>query len=122
MEEEMQLGRITRAVERSLNLSLVSDVRVYGKEKYLDRLAREYPNSYLPMLEEIRNNAMKNPDFAYFNEEKEEFSLLKIYCKKGSFSYWRILLVHEGKPKKWYFASFLPYDPLQRIPFIRVGK
>ena len=122
MEEEIQLGRITRAVEKSLNLSLTSDVRVYGKQKYLDDLAEKYPNSYLAMLEEVRNNALKMPDFVYFDEAKQEFRMIKIYCKNGIFSFWEVLLVHEGSPKKWYFASFGPYEIKMKRPFVRVGK
>ncbi len=120
MEEEVVLGRINRAVEKTLGISLTGDVHVYGTQAFLDGLAFSYPSCYLPMLEEIKATILKKPDFAFYDETSDHFYLVKTYCKKGVFSFWQAEIVHEGVPKRWELSSFSKTNNAERLNYVRV--
>lgn len=105
MEEEILLGRVNRAVEKNLGLSLTSDVRIYGKREYLDGLARAYPKSYLGILNEISDVILKEPDYVCYDEKENAFYFMETYWKNGSLAGVEVKVVQEGKPKKWVFHS-----------------
>lgn len=116
---EIRLGKISKRIEKSLSLSLTSEVGVYVDESFLDSLAKTYPDRYLEILENIGKEILKSPDFAAFNQKEEEFHLLKIYCKNGVFSLWEICLKHLGRPKRRMLVSFGRHQedgtPFQRV-------
>ncbi len=118
--EEIAIGRINRAVERSLGLSLTGDVKVYGKEGFLDELAYAYPSSYLAMIEEIKGKILKKPDFAFYDEGMDCFYLAKVYCKNGLFSFWEARIVHVGTPKRWEIDFFGKMGSEKKRSYIRV--
>lgn len=105
MEEDLKIGRITRNVEKALGLSLTSSVLVYADESFLDKLTRDHPERYLKIMEEV-SSLLKKPDFVSFNEKKEEFVYLRVYCKEGNFKIGKLTISHVGKPKEWKVGSF----------------
>ncbi len=105
MEEEILLGRVNRAVEKSLGLSLTSDVRIYGRQEHLDNLAKAYPNSYLGILEEISGVILKEPDYVCYDEAQSIFYFMETYWKNGALTGVEVKVTQEGKPKKWVFHS-----------------
>ncbi len=120
MEEEIVLGRINRAVEKSLGIGLTGDVHVYGTRTLLDGLASSYPSCYLAILEEIKHGVFKKPDYAFYDEPNDRFYLVKTYCKKGVFSFWKASIVHKGVPKRWELSSFGKTVNRERINYVRV--
>lgn len=120
MEEEIVLGRINRAVEKSLGISLTGDVHVYGAQAFLDDLAFSYPSCYLAMLEEIKATVLKKPDFAFYDEMNDNFYLVKTYCKKGVFSFWQAKIIHEGVPNRWELCSFDKTNNTDGLNYVRV--
>ncbi|HBS02444.1 MAG TPA: hypothetical protein DEA63_01045 [Firmicutes bacterium] len=115
----IRLGKISKRVEKALSLSLTSEVGVYASGDFLDSLAKTYPDHYLKIVDAIGKEILKSPDFVSFEQKKEEFRFLKIYCKNGIFSFWEIRLKHLGKPKKWMLVSFGRYQG-KGIDFERV--
>lgn len=105
MEEKMVLGRVNRAVEKTLGLSLTSDVRIYGRQEHLDRLAKACPNSYLGILEEISGVILKEPDYVCYDETENAFYFMETYWKNGVLAGVEVKVSQEGKPKKWVFHS-----------------
>ena len=122
MEEEILLGRINRAVEKSLGLSLTSDVRIYGRGEYLDNLAKAHPNSYLRILEEISGVILKNPDYVCYSEDENVFYFLETYWRNGALAGVEAKVIQEGKRKRWVFHSLrriaVPWDR----DYVRVRK
>lgn len=117
---EIALGRINRAVERGLGLSLTGDVKVYGGGGFLDELAYVYPSCYLTMVEEIKNGVLKKPDFAFYDEKRECFHLMRVYCKNGFLSFWEARIVHVGVPKRWEIDFFGKTKNENRLGYVRI--
>lgn len=103
-EGAIKLGRINRACEKALGLSLVSDVNVYMGSLELDQLAASRPNDYLQTIEEI-GTIIKKPDYIRYDENKDEFIFLREYIQNGSFVKVAVRLSHIGCPKKWQFKK-----------------
>ena len=122
MEEEILLGRINRAVEKGLGLSLTSDVRIYGKQAYLDELARVYPRSYLSVLDELKETILKKPDFVCYDETSDLFYFLEVYWKNGGLIGLEACIVHEGKAKRWFFRSLKKISSLWDRNYIRIRR
>lgn len=114
MEEEILLGRVNRAVEKSLGLSLTSDVRIYGKQEHLDNLAKAHPGSYLGILDEVSGVILKWPDYVCYDEKENVFYFMETYWKNGALVGVEVKVTQEGKPKKWVFHSLrtikMPWD------------
>lgn len=83
--QPIKVGRIARAIERALGLSLTGEVAIYMRDKDLNALAAKRPTSYLRQIEEI-GAILKNPDFVCFASETEEFSFVKGYIREGQLS------------------------------------
>lgn len=122
MEEEILLGRVNRAVEKSLGVSLTSDVRIYGKQEYLDNLAKAHPNSYLGILEEVSAVILKEPDYACYDEEENIFYFMETYWKNGSLVGVEAKVVPEGKQKRWVFHSLRTIPSPWDRNYIKIRK
>ncbi len=122
MEEEILLGRVNRAVEKSLGVSLTSDVRIYGKQEYLDNLAKAHPNSYLGILEEVSGVILKEPDYACYDEEENIFYFMETYWKNGSLVGVEAKVVPEGKQKRWVFHSLRTIPSSWDRNYIKIRK
>ena len=97
--QSIKVGRIARAIERALGLSLTGEVAIYMRDKDLNKLARKRPTSYLRQIEEI-GVIIKNPDFVCFSTENEEFVFAKGYVRDGQLSL-VFVRVKRGK-MRWY--------------------
>jgi len=103
-KEPIKLGRINKACEKALGLSLTSEVAVYMEEDDLNRLAIARPHDYLKTLEEI-GAIIKRPDYVRFEKDKEEITYLKEYLQEGAFVKVAVCLSHCGTPKRWRFVK-----------------
>lgn len=122
-DDAILLGRINRAVEKALSISLASDVHVYCLNSDLDKLASAYPTRYLAIIEQLREAVFKHPDFAYFEEKTRTFYLAELYFQKGRFVPVIAKIVPEGKPSRWCFKEILPSDAsLSSFAFQKVLK
>ena len=51
--EPLRIGRVTRATERTLGISLTGSVMIYIENEMLDSLAEKHPDTYLTHIQEI---------------------------------------------------------------------
>ena len=122
--ESIRIGRISRAMERALGLSLPSDVNIYMTGKDLDALAKKRPDSYLKAVSEIAF-ICKQPDFVSFDEAKQRFYFLRLYFKNEVFSAVWITVSLQGSPQKWRYetigssAGFSLKQALPGLGFVR---
>lgn len=102
--QPIRIGRIARATERALNLSLTGEVNIYMDTKELDALAAKRPNDYLKVLEEI-GQIIHDPDFVSFNREEQTIRYVKFYYKEGALSAVAVNVKKKGRPSKWRYES-----------------
>lgn len=121
----LRIGRINRAEEEAMEVSLPSDVFIYMDEKTLDDLAKNNKERYLRILEEM-GELIKKPDFVRFGKEDDSIIFLKTYIKKGEFVNEALKIKQKGEPKKWCFESLLPLSNAEAVllnnkrPFKRI--
>ena len=97
--EPIKVGRIARAIERALDISLTGEVAIYMKEEEINAMAAKRPSSYLKQLEEI-GSILKNPDFVCFDAEKETFVFTRSYIREGILN--MVYLKVKRLQQRWY--------------------
>ena len=117
--EPIRIGRIARATERALGLSLTGEVGIFMNAKDLDALASKRPNDYLKVLEEI-GQIIHDPDFVSFDDKKESIRYVKFYFKEGAFSAVAVGIKKSGRPAKWRYENLLTVGKMA-LPFAEQG-
>lgn len=105
LHDAVKVGRIGKKIEEKLGVSFANDMNLYVLEPTLDALARDYPESYLTILDEIAYS-IKNPDAFSYSEQRNEFLFLRLYPKEGQIYLLSSQFCFRGKPKHWVLASF----------------
>jgi hypothetical protein len=103
-EEPVKIGRINKATEKALGLSLGENIWVYVTSVDLDTMAKKWPEAYLSRLHEAGTIA-KEPDYAAYRKEGNILYLVKEYLKNGSFV--KVLLEIVGEPQ-WHLKAIYP--------------
>ena len=116
--QPIRIGRIARATERALSLSLTGEVNIYMEAKELDALAAKRPNDYLKVLEEI-GQMIHDPDFVSFHRESQSIQYVKFYYKEGALSAVCVTIKKKGRPSKWRYESLMT---LGRLPLNNAQK
>ncbi len=126
-EFPLKIGRVTRAVEVALNLSLASDVHVYMRKEDVEALIAARPNGYLAMLSEV-SEALKKPDFVSFDAKAKRFYYIRFYFQGVHLKAACILIRQLGEPRKWHYEkmsaiSLAQLEELERAhPLARPSK
>ncbi len=113
-QEPLRIGRVARATERALGLSLSGEVAIYMEGRDLDRFSQKRPNDYLSYIQEI-GAILKNPDFVSFNAEEERFVYLKNYYKNGTFTPVFVFIHKKGTPRRFFFQK-MEFGSKQPLP------
>lgn len=98
-QEPIKVGRIARAIERALGLSLTGEVAIYMSAQEVDALAAKRPSTYLRQLEEV-GSIIKNPDFVCFDAPSETFSFTRSYIREGVLN--MVYVKVRRKAMHWY--------------------
>ena len=102
--EPLRIGRVTRATERTLGISLTGSVMIYIENEMLDSLAERHPDTYLTHIQEI-GAILKNPDFVAFAPEEERFIYARLYFKDGRFTMVYVTVKKTGRPSRWTYQG-----------------
>lgn len=85
-EDSLKIGRINRATERALGISLSGDVNIYMSNEELDKIAAKRPHDYLRYTQEI-TTILKTPDFVSFDIGPQSFYFGRFYPQEDRFSW-----------------------------------
>lgn len=110
----IKLGRIAKPIEEKLGLSLANDVGIYLLEATADQFAREHPDSYLSLIEEIAN-AIRKPDSFAYSEEADELYFYRLYPRGQSLFLLEARIAHCGHPRKWVLSRFAAHKNLDAL-------
>ena len=112
--EPIRIGRISRSIEKSLDISLTGSVLIYMDAESLDRLAEKRPTDYLAYIGEIAS-ILKDPDFVGFEPEKERFVFVRSYFRPATWTFVYLTIVKRGRPSQWMFAG-INASPALAVP------
>lgn len=101
----IKLGRISKKVEAKMGVSVCNDVSIYLLETMANSYARDYPTSYLSLIEEIAFS-IKKPDAFSFSLERNELVFLRLYPQGNELFLLKTVVGQTGKPRKWVIKSF----------------
>ena len=101
----VKVGRINKKIEEKLSISFANDMNLYVLEPTLDRFSRDYPESYLSILEEIAFS-IKAPDSFSYSESRQELVFLRLYPKEREVYLLSSEFSFRGKPKRWVLIRF----------------
>ena len=107
--EPIRIGRISRAVERGLRISLTGDVTVYLPSNEADTLAKAHPNTYLRLIEGI-TEIIRSPDFVHFDAEQRQMNFIRFYDKGMRFIAMTVRIKHRGRPSRWQYEAITKAD------------
>lgn len=105
-EGPIKVGRINRAIEKTVGADLGEDVAVYLEEEELNALVKKKPDSYLKAIEE-EAVIIKKPDYACYSKEEESLFLFRQYLSPNGFV--NIALVIK-KEERWKIAGLFPIN------------
>lgn len=105
LKDAVKVGHINKKVEEKLGVSFANDMSLYILEPTLDDFARDYPESYLSILEEIASS-VRNADSFSYSESRNELLFLRLYPREGQLYLLSSLFCFRGKPKRWVLSSF----------------
>lgn len=111
----IKLGKIGKAVESKMDVSLASDVNIYLLEAMANAFAQEYPDSYLTLIEEI-SNVIRKPDAISFDQKKEELHFVRLYAQYGQLFLLDASVARRGSPRRWVIARFCAHKDLREFP------
>ena len=92
--EPLKVGRINRATERALDISLSGDVNIYLREEQLNDIASKRPDTYLAYIEEL-SSILRKPDFVSFDSERQSFFYCRAYAQSGAVQLVFLEVTHE---------------------------
>ena len=101
-QEPIKVGRIARAIERALGLSLTGEVAIYMSAADVDALASKRPGTYLKQLEEV-GSILKNPEFVCFDQASETFSYTRSYIREGHLN--MVYVRVRRRQMRWYVEA-----------------
>ena len=110
----LKIGRINKRMEEAMAISLASDMAIYVEDAMLDQLARDYPSSYLLILEEIKE-AIRKPDAFSFSLKKNELTFIRLYSKQSDLYALSASVISRGRPKKWVLAHLRAIKDLRQL-------
>ena len=110
----IKLGRIGKAVESKMGVSLANDVSIYLHSTMADAYAREYPESYLSLFEEV-SEMIRKPDAVCFDIKKELLSFVRLLPREGELFLLRVAVAHIGAPQKWVVSQISAYKNLSEL-------
>lgn len=105
-EQPVRLGRISRGIEKAVGKDFGDDIWVYVRNEELDRLARNWPTSYLARLEES-GRIIKNPDYVAYDDQGKILYFIKEYFHEGIFK--KVVLSLEND-LQWHFLDLVVLD------------
>lgn len=83
--EPIKIGRVSRSIEKAVEVSFQGSCFVYLGEEKLDALAKSFPSSYLRRVEGM-SEIIKKPSFAAYDKNGNTLFIIKEYVKDGVFS------------------------------------
>lgn len=95
----VKLGKVSKDLQRKLNVDFSSDDKVYILEKELDVIASSDPDGYLAKIHEA-SFIIREPDIVFFDAEKNLMHFVKLYFINEMF---RIVGVSCHKDGQFYF-------------------
>ncbi|MCQ2742773.1 MAG: hypothetical protein MJ239_05715 [Bacilli bacterium] len=113
----LRIGRVTKDVERGLNLSLTGDTKIYIEEKTLNDMAISFPAKYLRILEEIEA-IIKEADWVSFFDDNETLLYIKEYIHNKRFEKFAVSIRYKGTPKLLCFERFWKVEEEELLFFL----
>lgn len=101
---DLRVGRVFRALEDELGLSLCIDVGLYIDETGLSRLCLDNPSGYLASVERIKEMA-RRPDFISLGL-KQEISLAKVCLFDDGVGLAKATFALKGRPKRYCLSEY----------------
>ena len=108
----IKLGRIGKAVESKMGVALANDVNIYLHGTMADAYAREYPESYLSLLEEAAD-MIRKPDAVSYDSASEVLSYVRLLPREGELFLMRVTVAHIGSPQKWVVRQISAFKNLK---------
>ena len=110
----IKLGRIGKAVESKMGVALANDVNIYLHSTMADAYAREFPETYLSLLEEAAN-IIRKPDAISYDSKTEVLSYVRLLPREGELFLLRVCVAHIGSPQKWVVRQISAYKNLKDL-------
>lgn len=108
----IKLGRIGKAVEAKMGVSLANDVSIYLHEALANSFARDYPESYLSLIEEI-SRILHKPDAVGYDSKSDEIHYLSLFSQCGELFLLEVIVAHTGNPQKWFVRRVVAHRDLR---------
>ena len=112
---DLRVGRVSRALEDELGLTLCIDVGLYIDEMGLSRLCLDNPSGYLASVERIKQMA-RRPDFISLGL-KQEISLAKICLFEDGVGIAKATFSLKGRPKRYCLSEYSLLGRVKAVGF-----
>jgi hypothetical protein len=108
-QEPVKLGRIARAVEKSLGVDFGEDVWIYILAEDLDKMAAKWPSIYLARISEA-SRIIKKSDYVAYEEKSKTLYMIKEYFRDGEFTKVVLEVVNDGQ---WHLKAMYALNALK---------
>lgn len=115
--ESLKLGRVSKNIERTLDVAIPGDVFVYIQGERLNSFAYAHPKDYLKRLEVVKD-ILSRPHFAAYEDEERIIYLFRTYYKNGVFSTYCLQIAYEDSLR--FLDLFKTKDDEKRLAKVNV--